>query len=430
MIRLLTVLIALLFSTLAAFAQENVRVTAELEETEAIVGQPLTLRIKILVPTWMTKGAEFPNLEVPGVMVRLPQRSGGPISETIDGETWSGVSRGYNIFPLEAGTFNIPGQEVTITYADPETSKPVTEKIKFDGVSFKGVLPDAAKQLDPPIIAKGFTLEQKIEGETELNAGDAITRTLTAKINGTTPVLIPALTPSSDEEQVRAYTSEPIVTESENRGDLSGSRVEKTTYVAQKAGPTTIPAVDFSWFNIDTNQIETASVPETKLSVAEGVASSSQELDVAEFAKWLAWFAAVAILAALGYRYLYPPFRNWLEERRRARLASEDYAHKQVLGAIKARDLNAVSNATDKWLAFFPADSLNLHNELESGMAMLGAYEFGTDPQGLASANWSEFRKEYSRLRNQVISDRKKASERYSLPQLNPEWVHKSQPQI
>ena len=327
MMRLLFFVLAMMFSAVPATAQNNVKVTVKLEEPEAIVGQPVTLRVTILVPTWMTKGADFPNIEVPGVMVRLPERSGGPVSETIDGETWSGVQRGYRIYPLEAGTFDIPDQSLTITYADPGSSEPVQEKVEFDGVSLKGVLPEKAKQLDPPIIAKSFSLEQTIEGETKLKTGDAITQILTAKIDGTTPVLIPALTTVSDDESLRAYTNEPIVTESENRGVLSGSRTEKTTYVAQSAGSTTIPAVSFSWYNIDTNEIETVSIPEIEITTEQGAAAGPEELDPQTLAKWFIWLAAGLILAAILYRFAYPPIRRWKQSRHLAWLGSEEYAH-------------------------------------------------------------------------------------------------------
>lgn len=426
MARWLTVLLVFFLATGTAAAQNKVKISSELDEPETIVGQPLTLRVKILVPTWMTKGAEFPNLEVPGVMVRLPERSGGPVTETIDGETWSGVQRGYRIFPLETGTFDVPDQTLTITYAEPGSSEPVEEKVQFEGASFKAVLPEAAKQLDPPIIAKSFSLEQSVEGETEVATGDAITRTLTAKIDGTTPVLIPALTPGSDDQLLRAYTSEPNVTESENRGVLSGSRVEKTTYVAQSAGPTNIPAVEFSWFNIETCKTGNVSVPEIAITIAESAGVPSQGVDVRNITEWVVWFVVGAILAAIAYRYLYPPIMEKLEDRRRARLASEQFAHQQVIHAIKSKDLNSVSIAVDKWLAFYPGDSKTLRTELATGMANLGVFEFGYDPKGIESANWEAFHNKYRRLRKQIIRKNSGNSALRSLPELNPDWNSRS----
>jgi len=86
-------LIFALLAPLAAFAQGEPRLEVDLPEGEVIVGQPITLRLKLLVPTWMPKPPVWPTLEVPSLLVRLPERSSTPISETIDGETWSGISR-------------------------------------------------------------------------------------------------------------------------------------------------------------------------------------------------------------------------------------------------------------------------------------------------------------------------------------------------
>ena len=107
----------------AAKAQEpNVTVTLDPETT--VVGQPVVLRIKVLVPTWMPKPPVFPNFEVPSVMVRLPERASGPVSETIDRETWSGVQRAYRLYPLEAGVITLPAGVIGLTYAEPGATVP------------------------------------------------------------------------------------------------------------------------------------------------------------------------------------------------------------------------------------------------------------------------------------------------------------------
>ncbi|MEM7462629.1 MAG: hypothetical protein AAF362_08095 [Pseudomonadota bacterium] len=422
MLRWLLLPILILFATVVASAQSDVKVSSELDEAETIVGQPVTLRVKILVPTWMTKGAEFPNLEVPGVMVRLPQRSGGPVSETIDGETWSGVTRGYQIFPLQVGTFEVPGQNLRITYADPDTNAPVEAEIQFDGARFRSILPEGAIDLNPPIVANSFSLEQTVEGEAELDAGGAITRTLTAKIDGTTPVLIPELTPKSGNELLKAYTDEPVVNENENRGVLSGSRTEKTTYIGQSAGTTTIPAVTFSWFNLERNEIETVTIPQIDVTVAEGAGVSSQGVDIRQLGIWGIWLLAGAILIAVLYRYLYPPILAYLEEKRRERLASEEHAHHQVLQAIKSKDLNSVSQAVENWLAFYPGVNDRLQSDIAASLSKLGAIEFGTEPAAIKSADWDTFQKDYRRLRKRELEEKSHAVERSVLPALNPGW--------
>ena len=63
-----------------------------IEETETIPGQPINLRMTVLVPTFMPKPPVWPSFEAPNLLVRIPPRGGGPTSERIGGQTWSGVA--------------------------------------------------------------------------------------------------------------------------------------------------------------------------------------------------------------------------------------------------------------------------------------------------------------------------------------------------
>ena len=117
----LVLLLVLLAVPLASKAQEPAKpiLRMEFKQTETIPGQPLVLRVTVLVPTWLPEAPVFPSLEVPNVMVRLPERASGPASERVKGETWSGVTRAYRLYPMKAGGFRIPPLPVTVTSADP-----------------------------------------------------------------------------------------------------------------------------------------------------------------------------------------------------------------------------------------------------------------------------------------------------------------------
>ncbi len=98
---------------LQALAQPVLRMA--FERTEAIPGQPLTLRLTVLSPTYLTSPPVWPSFEAPNLLIRLPEGATTPTSERIGGETWSGVSRRYRISPMIPGEFPIPPQEVVVT---------------------------------------------------------------------------------------------------------------------------------------------------------------------------------------------------------------------------------------------------------------------------------------------------------------------------
>lgn len=416
----LHILLALLIWCCPARAQDQAILTAELSEEETLVGQPLILSITILVPTWMSGETNFPNLEVPGIMVRLPQRAGGPISETIDGETWSGVRRRYRLYPLDVGTFTIPRQEISIAYADPDTQAPIDADLVFEGVSFRAGVPEKAAGLDPLIIAKDFSLAQTFEGETDLAPGDAITRTLTAKISGTTPVIIPQLSPEFENDLMRAYEAEPNVQESENRGELSGSRTEKTTFIAQGPGSIAIPGFSIDWFDLDTEEIKTVTVPDQSISISGTALGEEATIDTG-FLVRLAIGLILGLLVLLGlYRYAWPPVRRWNEARIERWHASEAFAHRQVLKAIHHRDLGSVSECVDAWLIHVPPERTDVRTELSVALAKLGRPRFGGESGGQQGEDWGRFRSTYLAQRLTALKDRRHSTG--ALPGLNPDW--------
>ena len=224
---------------LPALAQDSqVIVKSELSGEATAVGQPLILRITVLVPTWLPEPPRFPSLEAPNMFVRLPSRASSPVSETVEGETWSGVSRAYRLYPMIPGDFSVSPQPVGVTYADPETRDPISVEVGLDPVVFRSEIPAGAEELDPLILAEAFSLEQSFEGaDGPLAQGDAATRVVTAKITGTSALFIPPLIPTVSDGVVRAYSKDPVVRDTEgNRGTLSGSRSETTSYVAQYGG--------------------------------------------------------------------------------------------------------------------------------------------------------------------------------------------------
>ena len=65
-----------------------------------MVGQPVRLTVDVLVTTWLTGAPEFPDLELPGAIVVLPEERALNLSEDFEGGRWFGLSRSYLIYPV------------------------------------------------------------------------------------------------------------------------------------------------------------------------------------------------------------------------------------------------------------------------------------------------------------------------------------------
>ncbi|MFV0513493.1 MAG: BatD family protein [Jhaorihella sp.] len=420
---LLPIAAALALLAGAALAQDDPRpiLRSEMPEGPAIVGQPLVLRLTVLVPTWMPKPPEYPSFEVANLMVHLPERATNPVSDTIGGETWSGTTRGYRLYPLEPGAFEIPAQTMTVTYADPDTTQPVTLDLPVAAVRFEAVLPKEAEGLDPPIVAQRFTLDQTLAGDTGLTVGGALTRTVTATIEGTTPVLIPQLieTPEAPGTPgpLRAYPDEPKVAESETRGTLSGSRSETVSYVAQAGGSAELPEIRLDWFNLETGSVETATLAAIRVEVAMPPPPPPDPLAIALKA---AATLVAALLAYLVLRRVSPRIASVAAELRGRWLNSERRAHRTVLHAFKSHDIGQVLAALNIWNEHHPAPPAEDAARLARALAPLGKARYGATGQAAAPSDWRGAEAAYRRLRSTARHMQRPARPGRKLPALNP----------
>ncbi|WP_164659050.1 BatD family protein [Tropicibacter sp. Alg240-R139] len=370
-------------------------VEVELSAPDVIVGQPIRLQIKVLVPTYMPQPPIYPTIELPDLMVRLPARATTPTSERRDGVSLSGTIRTYRLYPLAAGPFEIPEQVLNLTYANPETNAPTTTEIAMPAQSFTATVPAAAQDLDPPVIAAGFTLEQEVQGETSLGVGDAITRVVTARIEGTTPVLIPPLVAAIVAPALRAYPKEPRVTSTEERGVLSGSRNETVTYLVQSDGTAELPEITIEWYDTTTQAVQTATVEAVKLTLAPA------PLPPPDYRK-LALRAATALIALWAFwrliRRLSPRILTAWEAARAIIRATEYAAARHVIRSIAAKDLNATYTTVTTWSAHATALNASDWSNLDNALLSIGSSTYSERSRG-AQTDWRFLAQSFNKLR-------------------------------
>ena len=388
---LILLLCAMVPATLRAQEGDRPILRMELETESAIPGQPIGLRITVLTPTWFPQPPVFPSFEVPNAIVRLPPRGSGPTSERIGRETWSGVTRNYRIYPMVPGRFRIPPRPVTVTYADADTRQPVAIDMSTEAVDFRGLLPEGAEGLDPFIAARELALEQTIEGSPEsLEPGDAVVRVITARITGTSPMFLPPLTTALEADGLSAYPDEPLVTETDERGVLSGERTERVTYVAETGGRFAVPPIRLQWFDLETGTIETAELDGFEILSRGPVREASPSLDLRAAALAVVAGAIALLLLAVIVRWLRPRIAARAEHRRAVHRASEAFAFRLAIRALKSRHLGDAIGAVDFWSSRLPAASEKDRARLADGLAQLGASFYGRDAAPAIERPWSD----------------------------------------
>jgi len=394
------------------------------DESIAVPGQILLLEVTILVPTWMSKPPQFPGFDLADVSVRLPEGSSRPAMERIEGETWSGVSRVYQISPLVVGKFRLPPHDVVITYADPETRAPIVVTLQTGEFVFEGRAPAGAEDLDPFIAAQTLSLEETIEGDPKnLEPGDAFTRVVSARLTGASPFFLPPLIAPFRADGLAAYPKEPSFTESgdRDRDGTSGARTESVTYVAEAGGRFTVEPVRLRWWNLTTKEIEVSELPALEI-ISRGPppVAISPPLEPRD---WLRAFIAGGLIIVVGVgsgRWLWPRYARWRARRRALRLASEAFAFDQVVRAMKARSFGEALRAIEAWSRRAPTIPGEDHDRVFGSLERLGAQIYGRDGRTPSKREWSEALAALRRQRSQWLAEGRRRRARQGLPSLNP----------
>lgn len=384
---------------------------AELAETSVVPGQSTLLRLTILVPTYMPSPPEFPSFNQPNLVVELPERATGPTTQTVGGESWSGVTRRYQVTPLVPGTFTIQPADVGITWADPDTNAPTQSVLTLDPLTLNAALPQGAEGLDPFIAAESLTLTQQIEGaEAELTPGDSLTREITAEITGGTALVLPTMAPSTALPGLAAYPETPSV---QTTGPSAGLRRERIVYVAEGGGSGALPEIHIDWFNTATGKVETASLESVPYKVDGPLLAPAG--DKLQSRPWL-WVGIAGVVLVLSILTLWVLRLHRRRKDRPPPPPTEASTFRALENAVRAQDLGLTYAALDAWAALLPGDDPRRNTELSAALATIGAARYGTTSIPVAAA-WQDLSRALSKAR---ASAKRRVDRAFGLPPLNP----------
>jgi hypothetical protein len=338
--------VTILFVSGSVLAQTQPVVRAQVNPESVIVGEAAELTITVLVPTWFTRPPVYPPFELANAMTRLPADSSYPVRERVDGESWSGIVRTYEIYPLLGASYRMAGQAMTVTFANPG-SGPVSVDVEVPEVVLRGVVPEGAESLDPYLAGSKLELTLDVEGDLdELEAGDAIVLTYRAELDGLPAIFLPPLVPDLELVGVSIYRDLPEVQDGE-----TASRAERITLVFDAGGDFSIPGIELRFWNTVSRSIEAATADALLVSVQGPPAPLTTEADTSE----VGWLRIAAIIAGavasllIAWRAIPAVVRRYRDAAERRRL-TEAYAFGQLSKALVSGDLSAAYKAMLRWV--------------------------------------------------------------------------------
>lgn len=344
-----------------------------IDRPRVVVGQRVTMSVVILAPNYLTAPPELPTFQLRNAVTRqLPSIN---TSEERDGMTYAGVRFEFAIYPQEPGDFVVPGQKARIRYAaEPPKTREI--EIGLPSVSFESFVPAGAAALRPFVSADGLSVEQEVKQSSEnLKTGDAVTRTVTIRAEGTLAMLLPPQT-FAVVEGLRLYPAQPALEDKEDRRSsaVTSTRVDAATYMLQRPGDYSLPAIDIGWWNVGAGRVEQIHLAAVPLTVTADPAGEAvvdgrpatrwhwQTLIDAIANHWL--LGALALMLLLALAWIAPAATRWLMATLRRRRAiyrdSEAWSFRKFRAATRQRKAAVVYSELLSWVCRFeplaPAD--------------------------------------------------------------------------
>ena len=125
-----------------------------------VVGQPVTVNIEVLVPTFFRGAPQFGTVDVDGAITFFNAR-GSNFTEREGRATWAGQRRSYTIYPNQAQLYEIAPIPVEVRFGD--GSRVVTDTVFSNLLRFEAVVPAEARELRIFVAAADLSLQQSVD---------------------------------------------------------------------------------------------------------------------------------------------------------------------------------------------------------------------------------------------------------------------------
>lgn len=218
------------------------------------------------------------GLNEPEVKDALIEKLGDDSTYTsqVKGVDYWVTERKYAIFPQQSGIVTIApltlNAEVLVQQQRPRfngffnrqatetrriTSKAITLNVQPVPASFKNQAWLSAESLELRDAWSDNSLQVKV--------GEPLTRTLTLSAKGTTVGQLPELSAETTLDGIKTYPDQPLLKEDKQSDGVNAFREEKVAFIPSKPGEYILPALEISWFNTKTQQVEAARLPQVRI---------------------------------------------------------------------------------------------------------------------------------------------------------------------
>jgi len=250
------------------------------------VQEQLLFTIRLYYTINGIRNPQFTELEMDNTVIQM---IGSPnqYEKLIDEQRYGVYEKQYVIFPQRSGELTIPDivfrGEVTdgssnFVFRNTNTrtitafSEGYTVEVKERPASFTS---------DTWLPAENVVITEEWSSDpTRIRVGDSISRTISITASGLDGAALPPLQ-NSQIDKLNLYPDPPSVERTFIDGKIVGKRTESWSMVALESGSVVLPEINVRWWDINNEQLNSATLPATMLVVAPAPNGASLPADVA-----------------------------------------------------------------------------------------------------------------------------------------------------
>lgn len=373
------------------------------EPATPFTGQKVILTIDVLAKDGWATINSFPLLEIPGAYLHRYETQGTRLSETVNGASYSGQRYELYLFAYKPGELTVEPFSIEITIktwgsdSSLKTEQHTTKPIQFSVVAPDGVKPGEYL----PVTSRLEAQQHWSSEEAEYATGDAVERTVTRKAEDVSGMVFAPFGPPQI-DGMSCYLGQGEVSDTFNRGVLTGTRVDTMTCVFEKSGIFTFPERTVSYWDVTKRALDSIVLPETSFTVKGGPEKLQAVAGVVGGAKgrgvWLYTISFIAFfcLALFFFRArILASITRW----RKKNHFYEKVNFKNIEKAVKGGDKEKTLAAIMGWLDTLPG--LSQPARLDDFVSQTGNSELSLLVAGLQTEpgwNTAECRRLYGLL--------------------------------
>lgn len=322
-----------------AWAQQPVVVRTSVKpEKDAVIGQRVALHVDVLFANGMPRPPRVSVPETAGAQILRFESQATTMSDRIDGVPYTGQRFEFALYARRGGTLSVPPARVSLL----DRAGTVTGTATGQGVTVEIAVPPGVDAGAPLIATTRAMLREQWSPAPKgtFKAGDALVRTVTREAEDMPAMAMPNLVFAAP-EGVRVYVDPPQSDDRQNRGIVTGRRVDRATYVFEAGGHFVLAGLVQPWWDLEARRLRTERLPENTVEVS----APPVPIDPWRFVAPMLALLAVLLIE----RRFEPALRSRYAERRARWLASEPKAYRDLAAACHRGDLREVYRAFTVW---------------------------------------------------------------------------------